>query len=290
MPRCRRHELLTLERPQTITFQPVATSRSRRPRGLLDGASPAILTSMEPTNSTETTPAIQDYLGAIYDLAGSEKPVIGARLARYMHLSAPSIAEALRRMQKEGYVRVEGRKEIRLTHKGLGIAETVARRHRLIERWLTDVLGLDWSRAHDEAHRLEHALSPVVEERLAQMLGMPSTCPHGNPIPGMPAPEAHHPIPLSQALSGQTLVVERITEEAEADRQLLRFLWESGIRPGTRLTVREVAPYAGTISVELEGKIITMGLAASHKIWVYDPKELQPKPRARSARTAKAER
>ena len=87
-------------------------------------------------------------------------------------------------------------------------------------------------RAHDEAHRLEHALSPVVEERLAKMLGMPSTCPHGNPIPGMPAPEAHHPIPLSHASSGQTLVVDRITEEAEADRQLLRFLWESGIRPG----------------------------------------------------------
>ena len=145
---------------------------------------------MESTAARETTPAIQDYLGAIYDLAGSDKPVIGARLARYMHLSAPSITEALRRMQREGYVRVAGRKEIRLTTKGLDIARTMARRHRLLERWLTDVLGLDWSRAHDEAHRLEHALSPVVEERLAEMLGMPSTCPHGNPIPGMPEPEA----------------------------------------------------------------------------------------------------
>ena len=125
----------------------------------------------------ETTPAIQDYLGAIYDLAGSEKPVIGARLARHMHLSAPSITEALRRMQKDGYVRLDRKKEIRLTTKGLGMAETMARRHRLLERWLTDVLGLDWSRAHDEAHRLEHALSPVVEEKLAELLGMPSTCP-----------------------------------------------------------------------------------------------------------------
>jgi len=245
---------------------------------------------MESTASRETTPAIQDYLGAIYDLAGSDKPVIGARLARYMHLSAPSIAEALRRMQKDGYVRVEGRKEIRLTSKGLGIAETMARRHRLLERWLTDVLGLDWARAHDEAHRLEHALSPVVEERLAKMLGMPSTCPHGNPIPGMPAPEAHHPIPLSQAVGGQALVVDRITEEAEADRQLLSFLWEGGVRPGVRLTVSEVAPYAGTISVQLEEKTITMGLAAAHKIWVYDPREPEPKPRARTARAARAER
>jgi len=210
----------------------------------------------------ETTHAIQDYLGAIYDLAGSDKPVIGARLARYMHLSAPSITEALRRMQREGYVKVAGKKEIRLTTKGLDIARTMARRHRLLERWLTDVLGLDWSRAHDEAHRLEHALSPVVEERLAEMLGMPSTCPHGNPIP------------LSQATKGQALVVERITEEAEADRQLLNFLWESGVRPGSRLTVSEVAPYAGTISVLLDGRTVTMGLAASHKIWVYDPQQL----------------
>jgi DtxR family Mn-dependent transcriptional regulator len=236
----------------------------------------------------ETTPAIQDYLGAIYDLAGSDKPVIGARLARYMHVSAPSITEALRRMQKDGYVRLDGKKEIRLTSRGLTIAETMARRHRLLERWLTDVLGLDWARAHDEAHRLEHALSPVVEERLAELLGMPSTCPHGNPIPGMPAPEAHHPVPLGLAAAGQTLVVDRITEEAEADRQLLRFLWESGIRPGSRLTVVEVAPYAGTISVTLEGRTITMGLAASNKIWVYDPQEEEPKPRARRRRTAKS--
>lgn len=222
----------------------------------------------------ETTPAIQDYLGAIYDLGSEDRPVIGARLARHMHLSAPSITEALRRMQREGYIRIGGRKEIRLTNKGLGIARTMARRHRLLERWLTDVLGLDWARAHDEAHRLEHALSPVVEERLAELLGMPSTCPHGNPIPGMVQPEARRPMPLSQAEAGQDLLVDRITEEAEADRQLLHFLWESGIRPGVGLRVSDVAPYAGTISVLLDGRAITMGLVAAAKIWVYDPRAL----------------
>ena len=232
------------------------------------------------------TAAIQDYLGAIYDLAGGDKPVIGARLARHMHVSAPSITEALKRMQREGYIRMARKKEIRLTSKGLSIAETMARRHRLIERWLTDVLGLDWSRAHDEAHRLEHALSPVVEERLAQLLGMPSTCPHGNPIPGMPVAESHNPVPLSQTAAGQELMVDRITEEAEADRQLLRFLWESGIRPGVRLTVTEVAPYAGTISVVLEGRTITMGLVASSKIWVYgaDGAATPSRSRARAGR------
>lgn len=243
--------------------------------------------------AVETTPAIQDYLGAIFDLAGGDKPVIGARLARHMHVSAPSITEALRRMQREGYIRLHRKREVRLTSKGLDIAKTMARRHRLLERWLTDVLGLDWSRAHDEAHRLEHALSPVVEERLATLLGMPSTCPHGNPIPGMPAPPAHNPLPLSQAQMGQKLAVERITEEAEADRQLLHFLWESGIRPGAALTVKDVAPYAGTISVEMQGRTVTLGIAASNKIWVYDPEDTAlpaTRPRRRAARKVAAAR
>ena len=178
------------------------------------------------------------------------------------------------------------KKEIRLTTKGLGMAETMARRHRLLERWLTDVLGLDWAKAHDEAHRLEHALSPVVEEKLAELLGMPSTCPHGNPIPGMPAPEAHHPIPLSLAKTGQALVVDRITEEAEADRQLLRFLWDTGVRPGSRLIVGEVADYAGTITVMLDNRSVTMGLIAAHKIWVYDPADDPERPAVRRPRAA----
>src|SRR4026209_664236 len=136
----------------------------------------------------ETTPAIQDYLAAIYDLAGTDKPVIGARLARHMHVSAPSITEAIRRMQKDGYIRAGGRKEIRLTTRGRGVAGARARRHRRIERWLTGVRGLDWSRTHDQAHRLEHSLSPVVEERLP---GAPRR--RRPPPPPPPPPRARHP-------------------------------------------------------------------------------------------------
>ena len=124
----------------------------------------------------------------------------------------------------------------------------MARRHRLLERWLTDILGLDWMDAHEEAHRLEHALSPRVEDRLAALLGMPSTCPHGNPIPGMAPRPGTHPFPLDQAPEGATVTVERITEEAEADRKLLEHLWRNGVRPDTRLTVQEIAPWAGTIT------------------------------------------
>jgi DtxR family Mn-dependent transcriptional regulator len=219
-----------------------------------------------------TTASIEDYLEAIYDLGGSGGPVIGARLARHMKVSPPAVTEALQRMARAGHVRVGPGKRILLTRRGRALAEGMARRHRLLERWLTDVLGLDWIEAHEEAHRLEHALSPRVEDRLAATLGMPNTCPHGNPIPGMASPLARHAFPLDQASPGSTVTVERITEEAEADRQLLEYLWRSGIRPGTRLTIQEVAPWAGTITTVSDDQTIVLGLPAAGKIWVYRAK------------------
>ncbi|OGA54386.1 MAG: hypothetical protein A3G24_05850 [Betaproteobacteria bacterium RIFCSPLOWO2_12_FULL_62_13] len=215
------------------------------------------------------TPTIEDYLGAIYDLAGSGAPVIGARLAKHMGVSAPTVTETLHRMNREGYVRLGPRKEVRLTKEGMAVAEGLARRHRLLERWLTDVLELDWASAHDEAHRLEHALSPKVEERLAKLLGMPSTCPHGNPIPGMSQPSRHKHIPLADAEAGAEVVVDRILEEAEVDHQLLDYLWQNGIRPGARLRVVEVAPSVGTITAKLNERTVMLGLQAAAKIRVH---------------------
>jgi len=215
---------------------------------------------------------VQDYLAAIYDLTGSGRPVIGARLAKHMGISAPAVTEAVQRLSRGGHVRVGRNKELGLTPKGRQIAEVMARRHRLIERWLTDTLGLNWTDAHEEAHRLEHALSPRVEDRLAELLGMPSTCPHGNPIPGMAKPASRvEPFPLAQAKEGSTVVVERITEEAEADKRLLEHLWRNDVRPGRRLTIIEVAPWAGTITAHGNGRSIALGLPAAGKIWVYLP-------------------
>lgn len=217
----------------------------------------------------ETTASVQDYLAAVYDLAGSDKPVIGARLAKHMRVSPPAVTEALQRMARGGYIRLSQGKEISLTRKGRAMAEVMARRHRLLERWLTDILMLDWTEAHEEAHRLEHALSPKVEDRLATLLGMPSTCPHGNPIPGMPtSSHGGHPFPLDRAQEGTTLTVERITEEAEADRKLLEHLWNNGVKPGTVLKIQEVAPWAGTITTLSEGKTIVLGFSAAAKVWV----------------------
>src|SRR5437868_6958833 len=151
-----------------------------------------------------TTASVQDYLAAIYDLAGSGKPVIGARLAKHMAVSAPAVTEAVQRIARGGYVKVGPHKQLTLTPKGHQIAEVMARRHRLLERWLTDTLGLDWTEAHEEAHRLEHALSPRVEDRLAEMLRMPSTRPHGAPIPGTARPPRVEPAPLPHAKDGAT--------------------------------------------------------------------------------------
>lgn len=227
--------------------------------------------------SAEATASVQDYLAAVYDLGGTGKPVIGARLAKHMKVSAPAVTEALQRMARAGYIRLGAGKQVSLTKKGRVTAEMMARRHRLLERWLTDSLGLDWTEAHEEAHRLEHALSPRVEDRLAAILGMPSTCPHGNPIPGMGGGSRAHAFPLDQAPEGSTVVVERITEEAEADKKLLEHLWREGVRPGTVLRTEEVAPWAGTITTSSggsgggDGRRIVLGLAAASKIWVYRP-------------------
>jgi DtxR family Mn-dependent transcriptional regulator len=227
-----------------------------------------------PPGNAATTASVQDYLAAIYDLAGSGRPVIGARLAKHMAVSAPAVTEAIHRLTRGGYVKVGRGKALTLTPRGREIAEVMARRHRLLERWLTDTLGLNWTDAHEEAHRLEHALSPRVEERLAEMLGMPSTCPHGNPIPGMAGkPSRLTPFPLAQAKEGATVVVERITEEAEADKNLLEHLWKNDVRPGRRLRITEVAPWAGTITASSDDKTIALGLPAAAKIWVYEPVE-----------------
>ncbi|MBI3636602.1 MAG: metal-dependent transcriptional regulator [Candidatus Rokubacteria bacterium] len=224
------------------------------------------------TPAAGTTASVQDYLAAIYDLSTTGKPVIGARLAKHMGISAPAVTEAVHRLERGGYLKIGRGKSLTLTPKGQDIAVVMARRHRLLERWLTDTLGLNWTDAHDEAHRLEHAISPRVEDRLAELLGMPSTCPHGNPIPGMAtAPSRVEPFPLDQAKEGTTVVVERITEEAEADRNLLEHLWRNDVRPGRRLRITEVAPWAGTITASSDDRTIALGLPAAAKIWVYVP-------------------
>ncbi len=220
-------------------------------------------------NHAEPTPATEDYLKAIYLLAEESQTVIAARVAEEIGVSPSTMFSALRRLEKEGYAKVERRKEIRLTPTGKKVAETILRRHFLTERFLTDLLGLDWVSAHQEAHRLEHVISPTVEKRLAEVLHHPTTCPHGNPIPaeGNP-PWKHKWLPLSSVASGKEVTLQCISEMGERDPRLLEFLLQHKLTPGTRIHVLDIAPSLGIMTLKVGKDQFPLGIAAAKKIRV----------------------
>lgn len=213
--------------------------------------------------------ALEDYLKAIYQLSEEARPVIAARLATETGVSPSTIFATLRRLAKEGYVTINRRKEIHLTNDGKKVAENIVRRHFLTERFLTDLLGLDWVKAHQEAHRLEHAISQEVEERLAKLLKHPTTCPHGNPIPGAMSGPAPKTIPLSETSDGQQVELDYITEGGERDVRLLSFLEKHGLRPGAKVQVLDVAPSLGMMSLKVGHEEFSLGIEAAKKIRVH---------------------
>jgi DtxR family transcriptional regulator, Mn-dependent transcriptional regulator len=218
-----------------------------------------------------TTPTTEAYLELIYMMAVEGQPVIGARLAESLHVSRPTVTITLKRMVREGLVKIIDRKEIHLSPKGKSIAEHLQRRHRVVERWLTDELGLDWAKSDAEAHHLEHAMSDEVAELLNKHLGYPTTCPHGNPIPGNarnPADADGNVTPLNQAAEGTRVVVSRVSEYAENVADLLDYLGARGIVPGAEVTVTEVAPLDGPLTLKLGERIISMSREVAAYVWV----------------------
>ncbi len=220
-------------------------------------------------SSSKLTHTLEDYLKAIYVLAEEDHPVIAARLAAETGVSPSTIFATLRRLASDGYVTINRRKEIHLTVEGKDIAEKIVRRHFLTERFLTDLLGLDWVKAHQEAHRLEHAISQEVEERLAALLRNPTTCPHGNPIPGRVAGLNQKTIPLNEAADGQAVELDYITEGGERDVRLLGFLQEHGLLPGAKVHVVDVAPSLGMMTLKVGGDQFSLGIEAAKKIRVH---------------------
>src|SRR5258705_8924352 len=159
----------------------------------------------------EPSEVVSRYLEAIYYMWSEREPLRSARLADWRGVSRPTVAVGLRRMTRDGLVRMNGRKEIELTPAGMRAAESIVRRHRIMERWLTDGLGLDWVTADAEAARLEHAVSEVVEQRLYETLGRPATCPHGNPIPGH-SRGVPNEVRLCSLWTGDHATVTRVSE------------------------------------------------------------------------------
>lgn len=212
---------------------------------------------------------LEDYLKAIYQLAEESQPVIAARIATETGVSPSTIFSTLRRLAREGFVTINRRKEIHLTADGQKIAEKIVRRHFLTERFLTDLLGLDWVKAHQEAHRLEHAISQEVEERLAKLLNNPLTCPHGNRIPGAATGNLSKTMPLNDANDGQTVELDFITEGGERDVRLLGYLQEHGLTPGAKVFVVDVAPSLGMMTLKVGDDQFSLGIEAAKKIRVH---------------------
>ena len=212
----------------------------------------------------EFHPAFEEYCEAVYELREDDVDVIQARIAERLQVSRPAVSEMIKRMEHEGLVDVD--RQIVLTIQGRALAEQVVRRHRLAERLLTDVLGLSWADAHKEAGKWEHVISTPVEKAIDKLLDGPTTCPHGNPIPG-----ANYTAPDMVALAnldvGNEFTVRRIPEELEFAPGMLEFLEQADVLPGRAGTVTASSP-DGTTTVEIDGHHIGIGSFASSRILV----------------------
>lgn len=218
--------------------------------------------------SPEWHPAFEEYCETIYELGEDRLDVIQARIAERIEVSRPAVSEMVKRLEAAGMI--EAGREIKLTEKGLHLAETVVRRHRLAECFLTDVLGLSWAEAHHEAGKWEHIISPTVERAMMERLNDPTTCPHGNPIPGSDY-EAPDLVALGEIGVGNTFTVQRIPEELEFTEGMLDFLENSSITPGSRGTVTAMSP-DGTATIQIGdgavGGAVGVGGFASARILV----------------------
>lgn len=212
--------------------------------------------------------AVSRYLEAVYYMHAEGDSVRAARLAEWLGVSQATVAAALRRMVENDLLTISAAKEVALTPQGREIASEIVRRHRIAERWLTDVLGFDWLKADEEASRIEHALSAEVADRLYDLIGRPRTCPHGNPIPGAP------PVPgkersLVALKPGESSRVRRISEVAEHEvPEFLQFLGDAGFRLGVEVEAVEVSRGAGTFTVRVNGTDVAMSVEVARKIWI----------------------
>jgi len=227
----------------------------------------------EPLSAT-----VEEYLETIYNMNMEDEVVIGARLAEKFRVAPPSVTEMLKRLVRDGYVEMDQKRQVKLTETGNQAAEAVLRRHRLTERFLVDMLGMQWHQVHEEACRLEHFISGAVEARVVTTLNHPTTCPHGNPIPGL-VPNARSylkdkgAIRLSKIAAGEQATILCISEAVEDEEALILYLHEKGLTPDTVLTVlaqdsEESDENGESFKVQAEGREVSISKAAAAKIWV----------------------
>ena len=214
----------------------------------------------------ETSVSQEDYLKAIYNMQVELQDPISARLSEALGVTPPAVTTALKRMARRGHVRLDHKTgRIRLTPKGRAIAQSLALRHRLIEKLLTDVLGMDWKLVHAEAEKLEHAISRELERRLLDYFGRDGSCPHGNPLIGGAAKLRRQGAkPLAQARPGEKLRVIRV---AERDAAFLEFIDRLGLRPGTEINIVEKT-FDETVTLAVGRRRHHLGKSSTDRIWV----------------------
>ena len=213
--------------------------------------------------------AIEDYLKTIYELAETESPVSTNRVAEARGVKASSATNMMQKLSRLGLVCYEKHRGVTLTDEGQAIALETIRHHRLVELYLTRELGYGWEEVHEEAERLEHVLSEKLAERMAAVLGDPAFDPHGDPIPGRDGSLVRPPTrPMSDLKQGSVATVSRVDD---GNSELLCYLDELGIRPGTEFTLLESAPFEGPLTIEVGAKTKIVGRKAAESIYVnYD--------------------
>ena len=211
------------------------------------------------------TPRIEEYLESIYKLQQEQHPVSTSRLAEHLKLSAPSVSEMVKKLAQKGLISHTER-GVCLTGEGSSIAKKVIRRHRLSERLLTDILGFKWDEVHDEACRLEHAISPEMEDRISDSLGNPKTCPHGHPIPDREGNLEKVKVRLLSELKARDKGI--IVSVFEEDPKMLQYLASLGLMPDVCVKVDEVAPFGGPLIVCVAGSRYALGREVASKIKV----------------------
>jgi DtxR family transcriptional regulator, Mn-dependent transcriptional regulator len=214
------------------------------------------------------TSTVDRYLEAIYCIAAEGEVVRPSRLTYWLDVSAPTVSDAVQRLKRDGWVEIASDRSITLTETGDRVATEIVRRHRILERWLTDSLGFDWAAADVEADRLSSAMSNEVVAQIDASMNFPSTCPHGNVIPGRDSPYGVL-IALADLEPGTPGTIRRISEVAEHEaRALLLMLAEHDIHEGSQVAVTETDLGANDVEIVIGGKALTLGIDAARLIWV----------------------
>jgi DtxR family transcriptional regulator, Mn-dependent transcriptional regulator len=218
--------------------------------------------------SNPHTATVDKYLEAIYYIAAEGEVVRPSRLAYWLSVSAPTVSDALARMKRDGWIDIGSDRSVTLTESGENTAASLVRHHRILERWLTDVLNFDWATADIEADRISSSISDAVVDQIDASMGSPTTCPHGNVIPGRTAPYGVL-VALADLEPGTLATVRRISEVAEHDAPaLLSMLAEHSISEGTDVTVIKSDVSPNEVALTVLGVPLTLSLEAAQLIWV----------------------